>query len=92
MDDLFEEFADWLREDAYGYGDPPMGVQIPEKDASEREIAEYIHNVEEATNQEDDEEAVRWPLKNDAPVDAVRAYIEFLRNRLEAMKEHRTVD
>ena len=93
MDDLFEQFAGWLKEDAYDFGDPPMGVQIPEEDASEKEIAEYIHRVEEESmDQDDEEDAVPWPLKDDAPVDAVRAYIGFLRSRMDAIENHMTID
>ncbi len=93
MDDLFDRFAEWLNEGAADFGDPPMGVQIPENDASDKEIAEYVQKVEEESmNREDDDDMTQWPMKDDAPMEAVRAYIEFLRIRMDAMDNHMTID
>jgi len=98
-------FIEWIREDASDWGHYPTDVEAPEAYAPEEEIEEYIKAVKERSEEIRKEliesgadeydveyETPIWPLEDDAPMMAVRAYLSYLEENLEASSKGIIVD
>ena len=98
-------FIEWLKEDASDWGEYPTDVEPPESDDSEEAIKRYVEDVKERSKEihqelidkgEDEFEAdfdtPKWPLEDDAPIEAIREYLKYLEENSEAISEGRIID
>ena len=98
-------FIEWLREDAWNWGEYQTDVEPPLHDAPEKQIRRYVEDVKDRAEEIHQEliddgadefdtefDSPMWPLEDDAPLEAVRAYLKYLEENAEAGRAGMVID